>query len=244
MGNGKSGLKKKKTVNGFELINNPAEDTEKYTVFDSYSGSQKWFANPNLSNSSEWKGLLTPDELHYTKEYTGNAYSGYNTNLYEKDWDTMTEGQKEPLKHIYNALNKFELKHGITVTRASDFQIFGADYGEKMTVEQIKNVLSGTNGVVQNNGFLSAGANQHGAAIEGSGLVVDYKIPPSKGAGAYIDPISHLSGANENEFLINNNAVFQFDLNSIHKGTDGKIHATAYWLGQAKKQAFKKKKDK
>ena len=40
MGNGKSGLKKKKTVNGFELINNPAEDTDKYTVFDSYTGSK------------------------------------------------------------------------------------------------------------------------------------------------------------------------------------------------------------
>ena len=244
MGNGKSGLKKKKAVNGFELINNPTEDTDKYTVFDSYAGSQKWFANPNLSNSSEWEGLLESDELSYLKKYTGNGYGKFNPLLYEQDWDTMSEYQKEPLKAIYNAINKFELKHGISVTRASDFQIFGASEGEKMTVEQIKNVLSGTNGVVQNNGFLSAGANSHGAAIAGSGLVVDYKIPPSKGAGAYINPISHLKGAGENEFLINNNAIFQFDLNSIHKGTDGKIHATAYWLGQAKKQAFKKKKDK
>lgn len=237
MGNGKSGVPKKKS----NLVNEPTADTDKYTIFDSYEGSQKWFNNPKLSNSADWQSLLTSEELHAVKEYTGSDYDYINSALYTKEWKDMSDSQKELASNIYNALNKFELKHGITVTRQSDFQIFGAGYGKKMTVEQVKDFLSGTNGVVQNNGFLSAGANSHGAAIAGSGLVVEYKIPPSIGAGAYVNPISHLKGHAENEFLINNNAVLQFDMNSIHKGSDGKVHAVAYWLGQAKDQVFKKK---
>ena len=120
--------------------------------------------------------------------------------------------------------------------------LFGAEAGEKMTVSQIKNLLAKSNGVLQNDGFLSSGADDHGVAIQGSGLVLHFKIPPSKGAGAYVAHLSSL-GTLENEYLINNNAVFKFDPNSVHS-QGGKIHVTGEWLGQAKKQSFDKGKGK
>ena len=225
-------------------VNKPTSSAEKFTVFNSYEGSQKWFNNPDLSNSSTWPGELTPEEKQAVGSYTGTGYGTVNSELYNVPWEEMSSKQKEKAANIYNALNKFELKKGITVTRQSDFQIFGASEYSKMTVDEVKNYLSGTKGIVQNDGFLSTSANNKGAAIEGSGLVVTYHIPPSKGAGAYVNPISHNAGSYENEFLINNNAVFKFDVNSIHMGSDGKIHATAEWLGQAKNQSLIKKSKK
>lgn len=223
---------------GLGITNAPTSDTDKYTNFNSYQGSMKWFANPKLSNLEEWnQKLLTSAEKSAIVSYTGSAYSGINNTLYNKAWESMLPHEKEKASAIYNGLSKFELKHGITVTRQCDFQIFGGAKYEKMTVDQVKSMLSGSNGVLQHDGFMSFGANDKGVSIAGSGVIVKLRIPPSKGAGAYVNPISLHKGQSENEFLLNNNAVLKYDVNSV-KMVGGKVYVEADWLGQAKSQTI------
>ena len=224
------------------LVNKPASNTDKYTDFNSTAGANKWFANEDLSNLKDWLQNLSKDEKNAIGSYTASGYTGMNNTLYTKLWDNMDEYDKNKLSNLYNALSKFELKHGINVTRQADFQIFGASFGEKMTVDQVKQFLSKSNGVLQNDGFLSAGADSHGVSVAGEGLVLHFKIPPSVGAGAYVAPISSM-GMSENEYLINNNAVFKFDPDSVQQ-IGNKIHVNGEWLGQAKKQSFDKSKGK
>ncbi len=224
------------------LVNKPASNTDKYTNFNNQQGASKWFANDSLSNYNEWENGLSTDEKVAIQSYTGSGYDSMNKNLYTTQWDDLDSYSKNKLSNLYNALSKFELKHGINVTRQSDFQIFGAKKNTKMSVDDVKKFLTKTNGVLQNDGFLSASADDQGRSIEGSGLVLHFQIPPSVGAGAYVAHLSSL-GVYENEYLINNNAVFKFDPNSVY--SDGvKIHVTGAWLGQAKKQSFDKSKGK
>ena len=221
---------------GLGLINKPTATAEKYTEFNNQSGANKWFQNDKLSNYNEWKTSLTQDELDAIHWYTGTGYDS-NYSLYTKKWDDLGSYNKEKITNLWNALNKFELKKGITVTRQTDAQILGFNQTDHPTVQQVKDLLSKTNGVVQLNGFSSTGADDHGVKVAGSGVQVTFKIPPSKGAGAYIANHSNLKG--ENEFLLNNNAVIKYDLNSVKK-VGRKIYVTAYWLGNAKDQKFKK----
>lgn len=222
---------------GLGLVNKPTAKTDKYTEFNNQSGANKWFHNDKLSNYNEWDKSLTQDELQAISWYTGSSYDGLNSNLYTTPWKDMSDYQKEKAIALYNALNKFELKKGITTTRKTDEQALGFNYGEHPTIDQIKQQLSKTNGVVQLNGFLSSGADDHGVSVQGSSVQITFKIPPSKGAGAYVANHSNIKG--ENEFLLNNNAVVKYDLNSIKK-VGGKVYITAYWLGNAKDQKFKK----
>lgn len=218
---------------GSGLVNEPTGEAEKYTDFKNGSGADKWFNNEKLSNFKEWYAGLTSDERQAIDSYTGSGY-GVNKDLYSTPWDDMDQYDKQFVSDLYGALNKFELKHGIGITRQSDFQIFGASKGQQMSVEQVKDFLGQSGGIVQSDGFLSAGADDHGAAIAGSGVVLHFKIPPSKGAVGYIAP---MGVPGENEVLINNNGVFKADMNSI-KQKGSKVHVDMYWLGQAQMQTI------
>lgn len=225
------------------LINKPTSDTDKYTVFGigdntskqaAYKAAKKWFANPKLSNATKWETeLLSPSEKSAIESYTGVAYEGVNDDLYDTPWDDMSLGHKQTAQNIYNGLNKFELNHGITVTRTSDYKIFGGND----TKESIINFLNQSGGILQNDGFLSFGANSDGISVSGSGLIINLKVPPSKGAGAYVNNISWHEGAGENEFLLNSNAILKFDVNSLKKTSKG-YAIEAEWLGQAKSQTI------
>lgn len=198
--------------------------------------STSWFADANNSNSTDWKNDLSPDELKSLKWYTGNGFTSINKDLYTKDWKNISDSMKETINNMEKGLDKSVLLNGMTVTRACDFKIFGAPSGKHMTVDQIKDFIKNNakNGVLENKGFLSAGANNHGAEIDGSGLVIHIDVPPSIGAGAYVNPISVHSGSSENEFLFNRNSRFKFDTGSIKKDAYGNIHIRATWVGRGK----------
>lgn len=226
-----------KTTSGSSLVNQPSAEAEKYTEFDDHGGADKWFANEKLSNFSEWRTGLSDAEYKALKSYTGGGYSSMNSSLYGIPWDEMSATQKAKMAALYDAISRFELKKGINVTRKADFQIFGAkDTYSQMTVDQIKDFLKQTNGVVQNDGFMSFSADPRGRGINGNSVVIHLRIPPSKGAGAYVNPIS--SNMGEMEYVLNTNAVLKFDTNSVEKKSDGKIHVTADWLGQAQMQTI------
>lgn len=190
------------------------------------------------SNSDSWSGELTNAEYKAIYGYTGNDYTSINGALYTKNYEDMTPSMQHKVDNIVSGLSKFELDRGIQVTRQCDFKIFGAKSGEKMTVSQVKAFIKANadpkDGTLENKGFLSFGSNNHGAAIDGSGLVIHAKVPPSKGAGAYVNPISQHKGGSENEWLFNSHSRFKFDLSSIRVDSYGKIHINAIWKGRGK----------
>lgn len=241
---------KKKAVNP-EFSNYPTNDkndVKGVTDFDddSYSGTDKWFANSKMSNYSKWAASLTPAESAGFNHYTGSGYGGLNKSLYEVPWSEMSPSQRKTASAVYEALNRFELNKAIHVARGTDINyIFGSDLSykfktgdKKSAMALMKNALSETDGVMQFNGFQSTAAGYRPPWGE---MVIHYTIPPSKGAGAYVRPISN--HASEREFLLNSNAVVKFDTDSL-RFENGKLHVDATWLGQAKDQAFSKKKKK
>ena len=144
----------------------------------------------------------------------------------------MSPYHKKQATAFYDAINKFELNKAIQVSRGTSLSYIGG----ASNADELKAFLSQTDGVVQFNGFQSASTGPHPAF--GGSLIIHYTIPPSKGAGAYVRPISMHPG--EGEFTINNNAVVKFDLDSITK-KGGSVHINATWLGQAADQVFNKK---
>lgn len=229
---------KAKVVSGSDdsLKNKPTSDTDKYTDFNSPTGAEKWFANPKLSNSEDWhNNQLTGDEEWALRNYTGSGYDKLNSELYETPWDKLDSTIKEKASNIYEALNKFELNHGISVDRATSTLPFGKS---GMTADEVREAIL-QNPVRQHNGFMSFSTDKGGHGVEKSDIVVTLKIPPSTGAGAWVKPLSGVKG--ENEFLVNSNAVIRYDPKSVTEKY-GKIYVTGYWLGQGSDQVFDNKK--
>ena len=185
-----------------------------------------WF--DDHGNMWEWRDGLTDDEERVIKDYTGLDYDDINTSQYTKAWEDMSFYEKQSIANLHNALSKFELKDGIIVNRACDFQIFGAGEHESMTISDVRNYLKPTDGYLQNDGFMSFSTKANGVPVEGHGLIIQLKIPPTTGAGAYIEPVSYHQ--QEKEFLLNNNAILKFDYNSMYQDSKG-IHITAEYVG-------------
>ena len=194
-----------------------------------------WFkANSNIE---DWTlNQLTTGEQKAIQKFTGSAFSDINRWQYTIPWESMNDEQRAIISKMYNGLNKFELNSGVVVDRACDFQIFGKKKGEKMSMSDIYNHLKGSNGVVQNDGFMSFTTNKGGFGVAGSGLVIRLRVPPSVGAGGYVDHFSSHEG--EKEFILNNNSVLRFDLNSMYTDNAGRVHIDADWLGRAKSQTI------
>lgn len=218
----------------------------KYTDFGSYGEalmkSSRFFSEN--SNAGQWIASLTGDEYQAISYYTGVGYTPINKAMYTQDYEDMSPSMQNTVDSMQNGMDKFVLTKGINITRQCDFQIFGANKYESMTKEQIIDFIKNnadSDGTLQNDGFLSFGANNHGAAIAGSGLVLHAKVPPSIGAGAYVNPISQHSGSTENEFLFNAYSRFKFDLSSIREDSSGKIHINCIWKGRGTNKSKKKK---
>lgn len=221
---------------------NDENDLEGFTTFtNNYASTEKWFNNPKLSNMKDWEdNLLTADEKDTVMYYTGSGYQYLNEEMYNEHWDDMSSYQKKKAINLYEAINKFELNKGINTVRQCDFKIFGSK--KTMTVDQVIDFLKNKtiDGHVQVDGFLSSTTKPSGTYADSHGLWIDIKTPPNKGGGAYVSDVGYNAG--ESEYLFNSNAVFKFDVNSVHKDSNGYVHVSAEWVGQAKDQAKKKKK--
>ena len=137
-------------------------DLEGVTTFTNNPNSTvKWFNNPKLSNMESWKNGLTDGQDEAIDYYTGSGYHSINPSLYDIPWDSLSDGMKGWASNLYEAINKFELNKAINTVRRCDFQIFGANEGQSMSAEQVKNYLTNVaeDGLVQVNGFLSSTTN-------------------------------------------------------------------------------------
>ena len=237
MGNtGVKSLPQGEPDNGY--INQPTNDEndmEGIATFEhsSVTAVDKWFSNPKLSNYEDFEDYV---KNNYSAEsaidyYTGNGYDYLNEELYETPWDDMTDSKKKKAADLFNALNQFELNKAILCSRGTSLSYFGNSHN----AEGLKDFLNKSDGLLQFNGFQSTSTGSDPAF--GGSLVIHYTIPPSKGAGAYVRPISN--HPSEREFLLNTNGVFKFDTSSI-KVIHGTVHINAAWVGQAADQVFTK----
>ena len=159
--------------------------------------------------------------------------------MYDIPWDNIDEDTKEFLSNLYNGINKFELKKGITVNRATDFQIFGQPkgYTGRMTVDELKDYLKNQTkgGLIQVDGFMSFSSRKGGVSVASSGLVIELDVPPNKGMGAYVSGIGE--NYSEQEFMTNNNAILKFDWKSV-RNENGNVHVKARLMGRAEMQTI------
>ena len=206
---------------------------------DKYKATDYWREHTELSNAGEWEDkLLKTAEKDALEHWVGSGYYDMSA-LYAYQWDDMDDWEKEIASNMYNGINKFELKKGITVNRGTSFRIFGG--GSKMTAGQIRNYLDKNtkDGVLQSDGFMSFSTRADGVPVAGKGLVIHMDVPPNKGFGAYVSGIGGNHG--EREYITNNNAIIKFDSKSITTDKKGNIHINAKMLGTAKMQSFDSK---
>ena len=199
----------------------------------------KWFNDPDNSNLAEWWDGLSPEEKLWVENYTNASYGSINMYQYETAWEDMPDEMKERIAHLHNALSSFELNKTIQVNREASFQIFGSE--GKMTVAQVKYFLKQSDGYVQNDGFMSFSSKANGVSVDGKGLIIHMKFPPSVGAGAYVAP--HSGHRNESEWLANSNGVYKFDTNKVYEDYEG-VHVHGEWIGQNRAQTISSTYDK
>ena len=108
-----------------------------------YSGDQAsewWEKNKDFSNAGDWKKGLSDSEKNAILNWSAFGYATA-AELYDTEWDDISEAKKEFMSNLYNAINKFETKQGITVNRATNFMVFGQNGHTSMTAEEVKDWL-------------------------------------------------------------------------------------------------------
>ena len=95
-----------------------------------------------------------------------------------------------------SAIDKFELKKPIVVTRRSNADLVGGLTDPDAIMER----FGGR--VVRDPGYLSTSTNPHPPLIDGN-ILYKIAVPAGKGRGAYLDPMSKFQG--EKEFLLKRN---------------------------------------
>ena len=220
--------------------------TETFIGFDGKDDDGKhlkwWVESKDVSNLDEWDDNLTDAEKSAIFGWVLSDYAAFQS-LYNEEWDNLPDWQKKKIAALYEALNKFELKKGITVNRATDFQIFDG-YKGKMTEQQVRDFLMNETdgGLVQSNGFMSFSTRPNGVPVTKSSLVIHLNVPPNKGLGAYISTPQSGDNLDEREYLTNTNSVLKFDPKSV-RTENGKIHVNARLVGRAQMQTIDSKND-
>lgn len=207
----------------------------------SSDATKHWKEHPELSNITDWESGLSESERKAIHHWIGAGYDDDASQLYTTEWDNLSNDNKQFLSNLYNAVDKFELKKPIQVNRSTNFRIFGAPSGSyKMSADDVRNFLKNETkgGYLQNDGFMSFSTKTDGVTVAGSGLVIHLQVPPNKGGGAYVSGIG--GNHSEREYLVNNNAIFKFDVKSVRE-SGGKVHVNAKYVGRSKMQTIDSK---
>lgn len=226
-------------------------DNDLITNGNGLDAANWWREHDEFSNAGDWEeNELTTDESDAVDWWTNEGYHDAKA-LYETPITGMEPHLYDAISDLTNAINKFELKKGMTVHRATSFLIFGAESkGQKLSVDEVKNFIK-TNtdkGLMQIDGFMSFTTRPNGVAVAARGAVIDLDVPPNKGMGAYVSGVG--GNYTEREYLTNRNAILRFDANSVRQDDHGLIHVKARLMGRAERQTidpqntskFKKKK--
>lgn len=231
----------KSTSSYYDFKDNPIlSGNSAYMDGTAEQATEWWKEHDDISNFGSWVDGLSKEENSALKSWADIGYS-LLSNLYGTEWDKLDPYTKSLATRVYDALNKFELKKGITVDRATNFRIFGNT--GMMTEDQVRDFIANKTdgGLIQSDGFMSFSTVTNGYQVAGKGLVIHLNVPPSKGAGAYIGNVNPY----EKEYLLNNNSILKFDKNSVRTvaGPNGakRIHVNATVVGRADMQTIDKK---
>jgi len=224
MGNGKSGLKKKKSYHNFE--NHPG-----YMMNDK---NDIYFGNKDVSNYDNWKDNMLSDEKSSIKYFTGNAFSKMNEELYNgyEDFNELTGDTKQNAYQLQKVLNKFELKEPILVKRATELEYLGVNHNNVESLEGKTLVFDG---------FMSSSAANR-PAFDGD-IWLNVRVPEGKGIGAWVGSIS--SHPNESEWLFNAGSALKFGKPyKVGSGWDSHWEVDVEYVGKSSKIPTKGKKKK
>lgn len=148
-----------------------------------------------------WESGLTSEESMAIGSYSGDTFSGINgllrkqmTEKMVKAWDaTERTGIRDMIGDIDSAISKFELKDPIRVYRTCERDVLDALRAEP-------------GAIFRDNAFVSTSALSK--KVASGNVVMEINVPPGKGHGAWINP---LSGAmdEEYEFLLPRGSEFR-----------------------------------
>lgn len=156
-------------------------------------------------DSAEWLESLTAKEKEAIKDYTGSGYGNLNKALY--DTDDLDADEKRDLlgdlgeyKALDDAIERYELKEGLTVNRnvwSSPFRDPGL--GEPLPIDEYL--------VGKDFPFESYTSTTVGPSRSNFGdIYLHIYVPPGKGRGMYVEPLTSVKG--EKEFLLKRGAKY------------------------------------
>lgn len=192
-----------------------------YKMFDAEGSTAEKQADDflgygNGGETDRWLGEITSAEQSALTKYTGSYYVHLNEAMRNDEGLTTTD--KNAIKKMESAMDKYELKETMVFTRGSSADLLGgAD-----TVEAI-NAKIGQ--VVQDKAFMSTAA----AGTGFGGITYHILTPPGKGIGAYVKPISKYKS--EKEFLFNHGSAFE--IKGAYTDDYGLLHCNLRYIGRS-----------
>lgn len=201
-----------------------------------YKFSNSTEANETLGNMppddktsfGKWYKKLTQDRIKAIQAYTGWHYASIN-GILRGTLDESKLGKipipiiKKLIPVLTQALDSFVLEKPMTVYRTMDKK----DIGLFQNSPIIKDMGFVSTTLIKNS-YLPKKYQMQGC------IEISIKLPPGKGVGAWISPISRLK--RENEFLLNRGA--EFKVHSV-KTTETGYAVELEWLGNDSTQITK-----
>ncbi len=165
--------------------------------------ANNFFGYGNDGTYDDWEERLKLPERTSLADYTGNSrVRGNFRELNEpmRNEQPMEKDLQDRVKHINNAMNKYELGDDLIVYRGCSGDLFGGLYD----ADEIRKNYLGR--VVRDRGFVSTSAVK-GKQFTKKSIQLKIRIPHGRGRGAFISPLSHYP--KEHEFLLKNNSSFR-----------------------------------
>lgn len=192
----------------------------------------KFFKNDENSNFVDWEESLDWNQRGSIAQYTEDegSYTYINKDLNTIGYSKLDNITKKEVDDIDSAIASFGLYQRIQTTRQADFRMLGFDKTDKPSRSKIISKLEQSFGYMDFKAYLSSSCDEVGRTVNAHGVTVHIQVPPSIGAGAYINHkrLSHIGS--ENEFLFARNSVLKYDINSLAVKA-GVFHINAEWIG-------------
>lgn len=168
-----------------------------YTPPEVKKPAKKYFSGKDLFDDRKeefdaWEATLNRGERSAISKYTGSDYRTYNSALRRYDGDylkaNLNKLEKNNVGRLEEALDRYDLKENIITTRVSSGNAFKG--GTEMVGE-----------IYTDHGFMSTTPVKGSFGYSRAKMTTFYiEVPSGKGFGAYVEPISSVSG--EQEFLL------------------------------------------
>ena len=150
------------------------------------------------SGFKSWEKSITPDEKAAVVSYTGSAYSSINSYLREQAEGKapyLTDQNRKRIHNIDEAMKKTENKETIRLRRGVSSSV-------------LDDIISkAKDGIYYEAGYTSTSPCSKGGFD--NSVELEIVIPPGKGQGQWVEPISVYKGGSELEFIVARGAKYK-----------------------------------